>query len=68
MMRHPGVSLVVALIVISLSALSAIMPIVLVMATGGLIAVLSNRVVVEELAAHQAGSKSAARRARSNDG
>ena len=59
MLRHPGLSLVVALIVISLVSLSALVPIALAMATGALIATLSNRMVAEELAWHTTGRGSA---------
>jgi len=56
MMRHPGVSLIVALIVITLVSLSILLLILPILATGALIAALCNRVVAEELAQHKTDS------------
>ena len=63
MLRFPALSLAVTLIVLVLISLSAVMPILLVLATGALIAVLMNRVVAEELAWHQTGRELARRHA-----
>jgi protein-S-isoprenylcysteine O-methyltransferase Ste14 len=54
MLRHPVLSIVLTLIVTTLVLLSAVIPLVLIGLTGALIAVLSNRIVAEELAWHAA--------------
>jgi uncharacterized membrane protein YesL len=64
MLRFPALSLAATLIVLLLVSVSAVMPILLVLATGALIAVLMNRVVAEELAWHQTGRELAKRHAR----